>query len=177
MSSQLTGSCAQSKHQYDCETDFYALHQKLSQLLKLHVNGSLGSFTCNACICLNVKVDDYVKGDTDTGISRGLVGTSPPPPHRSIFFLFHAVFVKLLTEVYTNPTQSPSLADPRMVSGTHTPLGTISFIVMQFSGKSLPNNRLVPPPPPLGLAPSRLGNSGSATDQGQRLTDTNTENG
>ena len=51
-----------------------------------------------------------------------------------------------------------------MVWRTHTPLSTISFI--------LPNNRL--PPPPFGVGASRLGNPGSATDQGQRLTDTNT---
>ena len=39
------------------------------------------------------------------------------------------------------------------VLGTHVPLpfGPISFIFMQFLGKNLPNERMVPPPS-LGLA-------------------------
>ena len=41
------------------------------------------------------------------------------------------------------------------------PLGQIFFIFMQFFGKNWSNSMLAPPP--LGLAPPRLGNPGSAT--------------
>ena len=47
------------------------------------------------------------------------------------------------------------------------PVGPISFIFMEFSGKIWPNNRLVPP---LGLTPLRLGNPGFATaDHAQKV--------
>ena len=53
-----------------------------------------------------------------------------------------------------------ALADPRQRQGRAFPLGPISFIFMQSSGKNCPNNRLAPPlweilDPPLITANSR----------------------
>ena len=53
-----------------------------------------------------------------------------------------------------------------------TLLGPISFIFMQFSAKTLPNNRFSLQNQ--GLPPTRLGNTGSATDRLPRLGTTST---
>ena len=105
------------------ESDFYALHQKLSQPSKLRVNRCLGPLFCNSCVCLNFKDNDCIKGGTDIGRSTGLLATLD---FGTIFFLIQAVLEKkegpnnrlaLTSPPPPSPLDQP-LTDPNTENGS-----------------------------------------------------------